>query len=191
MCSRSSASLSSKCLIQRQPCEQTSKPDALIAAAAGGMRSSASAQPNTVIGRLRSWNSRIRRQKPTRLPYSNMPSPARSRPLMPWPRPWASVSPVSVKPSPSCDRGLRAFLVVHDEIDGDARAVGPARVRAGWRRSRSGRDHTPRQVSSRSNGQPSVTRKGSGTGTNSSSRGPPSRNITTAKRAGRSSTASG
>ena len=34
----------------------------------------------SVIGRPRSWNSRISRQKPTRLPYSNMPSAARSRP---------------------------------------------------------------------------------------------------------------
>ena len=73
-----------KCLIQRQPWLQTSKPDALIAAAAAGLRSSASAQPNTVIGRPRSWKARIRRQKPTRQPYSNMPSAARSRPFTPW-----------------------------------------------------------------------------------------------------------
>ena len=32
--------------------------------------------------------------------------------------------------------GLGALLVVHDEVDGEARAVRPFRVRAGWRRSR-------------------------------------------------------
>src|SRR5207247_2730212 len=70
-----------ECLIQRQPWLHTSTPALRIAAAAGGLRSMASAQPNTVRGRRRSWNRRIRRQKPTRLPYSNMVSAARSRPF--------------------------------------------------------------------------------------------------------------
>ena len=72
-----------------------------MAAAAGGLRSRASAQPNTVRGRLRSWKLRITRQKPTRLPYSNMPSAARSRPVTLWGAPPASVSVASEKPSPS------------------------------------------------------------------------------------------
>src|ERR1043166_6211411 len=80
ICSRSSSAVSSKCLTQRQPCEHTSNPDARLAAAAGGWRSMASAQPKIVNGRPRAWNRRINRQKPTRLPYSNMLSPARSRP---------------------------------------------------------------------------------------------------------------
>ena len=42
--------------------------------------------------------------------------------------PCASVRPVSVWPSPSCDGGLGAFLVVHDEVDGEPRAVGPFRI---------------------------------------------------------------
>src|SRR3989442_707067 len=46
-----------------------------------GLRSRASAQPNTVSGRPRSLNNRSTRQNPTRLPYSNMPSAARSRPF--------------------------------------------------------------------------------------------------------------
>ena len=83
MCSRSCASVSSQCLIQRQPCEQTSKPASRMAAATAGLRSSASAQPNTVIGRPRSLKIRSTRQKPTRLPYSNSPSAARSRPFTP------------------------------------------------------------------------------------------------------------
>jgi len=42
----------------------------LICSAAGVLRSSARAQPNTVSGRPRSWKARMMRQKPTRLPYS-------------------------------------------------------------------------------------------------------------------------
>ena len=41
------------------------------------------------------------RQKPTRLPYSNMPSAARSRPVTPGLLAPASVSVASEKPSPS------------------------------------------------------------------------------------------
>ena len=96
MCSRSSSSLSWKWRTQRQPWQQTSKPDVLIASAAAGLRSSASAQPNTVSGRPRSWKARMMRQKPTRLPYSNMPSAARSRPFMPTDDVADSVRPVSV-----------------------------------------------------------------------------------------------
>ena len=77
-----------------------------MAAAAGGLRSSASAQPKTVRGSPRSWKIRITRQKPTRLPYSNMPSAARSRPVTPG----FVVAPDSVparseKPSPSGTEG--------------------------------------------------------------------------------------
>ena len=81
---------------QRQPWLQTSKPDLRMASAAGLLRSSARAQPNTVIGRPRSWKARIRRQKPARLPNSNMLSPARSRPLRPTDELVDSVRPVSV-----------------------------------------------------------------------------------------------
>ena len=83
-------------MIQRQPWLQMSKPDALTASAVSLFRSKASAQPKIVIGRPRSWKARIRRQKPTRLPNSNMPSPARSRPLRPFDELVDSVRPVSV-----------------------------------------------------------------------------------------------
>ena len=80
------------------------------AAAASGLRSSASAQPKIVTGRLRSWNRRCKRQKPTRLPYSNMPSAARSRPDLIWFRPCASVRPFSVTPS----HGTNDVIVIKD-----------------------------------------------------------------------------
>ena len=54
-------------------------PASRMALAASALRSSASAQAKTVMGRPRSAKSRISRQKPTRLPYSNMLSAARSR----------------------------------------------------------------------------------------------------------------
>ena len=50
-----------------------------IALAAPGLRSSARAQAKTVSFSPRSSNSRSTRQKPTRLPYSNIDSAARSR----------------------------------------------------------------------------------------------------------------
>ena len=96
MCSRSSASVSWKWRTQRQPWQQTSKPDFLIASAAGLLRSSASAQPNTVSGRPRSWKARMMRQKPTRTPNSNMPSAARSRPFRPCEEVEDSVRPFSL-----------------------------------------------------------------------------------------------
>ena len=78
-----------------------SKPDAAIASTAGGLRSSATAQPKIVAGRLRSWSSRISRQNPTRLPNSYMVSNAMSR----WPGgtrpPGDSAKPSSVRLSPS------------------------------------------------------------------------------------------
>ena len=51
-----------------------------MAAQASGLRSSARAMANTVQGSLRLVNMRCRRQKPARLPYSNMLSAPRSRP---------------------------------------------------------------------------------------------------------------
>src|SRR4051794_21913005 len=76
-------------------------PAALIAAAAGGFRSSARAQPKMVIGSERSANNRITRQKPTREPYWNIPSAARSRPTTPGFEPRYSVRPDSDAGSPS------------------------------------------------------------------------------------------
>lgn len=69
--------------------------------AAGGLRSSATAQPNAVIGTPRSANSRAMRQKPTRVPYSYMLSAARSRSPMGTRGAETSVSAVSERPSPS------------------------------------------------------------------------------------------
>jgi hypothetical protein len=70
-----------------------------MAAQASGLRSSARAMANTVHGSLRLVNMRCRRQKPARLPYSNMLSAPRSRPMTEAVEP--SVKPVSEAGSPS------------------------------------------------------------------------------------------
>ena len=70
-----------------------------MAAQASGLRSSALAIANTVQGSLRLVNMRCRRQKPARLPYSNMLSAPRSRPFTAAVAP--SVRPVSEAGAPS------------------------------------------------------------------------------------------
>ncbi|KAG0731104.1 hypothetical protein G6F23_015639 [Rhizopus arrhizus] len=103
MRSRSSSSVRVWCRSQRQPCAQTSYPAALIASQTSGLRSSARPQPSTVAVMPRECSIRCTRQKPMRLPYSNIDSAARSRPVKP-PAP-PSVNPVSDSGSPSGTEG--------------------------------------------------------------------------------------
>ena len=73
---------------------------AAIAAAAGGFASSARAQANRVTGTPNRVKMRWSRHQPTRAPYSNMLSAARSRRL-PASVLALSMSPVSEMPSPA------------------------------------------------------------------------------------------
>ena len=92
-------------------------------------------------------------------------------------------------------RRLRALLVVHDEIDGEAGAVGPF----GIGRVRSipdeiavvGSGHVSSSLVTSTRQPASSTVKGAASVRNSSSVRVPSRHMTTAKRAGRSRTVSG
>ena len=70
-------------------------------AAAGGFASKALAQPKIVTGTAKRLKIRCSRQKPTRAPYSNMLSAARSRPVTPRSAPSISVNPPSETPSPA------------------------------------------------------------------------------------------
>lgn len=124
ICSRSFASARSARLIQRQPCEHTSKPEAGIDRGSGLMAFQGVRAGEPVIGSSRSWNRRISRQKPTRLPYSNVLSTARSRQLPFWLRPCASVAEFGLALS-VLHRRLQALLLVHDKIERESRSVPP------------------------------------------------------------------
>jgi hypothetical protein len=77
-----------------------SQSPALTAAAASGFAANACAAANKVTGRPYFVKIRWSRHHPTRLPYSNMLSAARSRPI-PASVLAASMSPVSETPSPA------------------------------------------------------------------------------------------
>ena len=83
------------------------------------------------------------------------------------------------------DRGLGAFLVVHDEVDGEPRAVGPFRV---GRVGAVADEVAARLVRHRGSPDQGMRMVKGATGTNSSSPLPPTRHMKTAKRPGLSST---
>ena len=128
MCSRSMYSSICWYEIQRQPWLAISWPSARNASTTAGLRASAMPTPNTVSGSWRSRNSRRIRHTPAREPYSYSDSIDMCR---------------AGNGCAADDLGqeglgrrvavqhavLAAFLVVQHELDGDARAAGPVRMR--------------------------------------------------------------
>ena len=105
-----------------------SQPASFMAATTSGLRFSAVATPNTVVGILRSVNIRHSRQKPAREPYSNIDSILAWR----WPGPWLRAQHIRQERF----RGaiamqnvvLAALFEIDHELHGDPRTAGPSRI---------------------------------------------------------------